>query len=466
MYTDSIHPILLLCAYKIFFTYFILICTSLTYFNVCPCIYKKQAYNIWGYRVTPCLTVDYYTQLLRSNTIVKLEDAIFRNEKAFKSGNLNVHKHFWETTILKDHPFKDRLLGWISGITIEEFLNPYTSFYFSGAQINSTHPKPVFLQNYAPPKFHSFVTITLKEWEIMGAIQKWKDTSESAYSKRPVVVCPLGIEPEKPRLIWDGRYLNEFIRDFPFSMDNAAKVSEIAWKGAYMFKLDHKNGFFHVTIAPASRKFFGFYWEGEFYVLCVLPFGWKSSPYIYHTLTEAVNMYIRSLDIPMLGWIDDMLGLLQRILHMASDEVQFQSSLRSMVVVTYIMFMAGYFIGTQKCNLIPEQVITYLGIECDTIQERFRIPEKRVLKYLPVLQSLLIKSWIDYASLEKTVGKLVSLECAVLTGMWYTREFYAALKSSGTTPTDSVHKKNLNFYQKYTCTERRNCFLDLSFTNK
>ena len=89
MYTDSIHPILLLCAYKIFFTYFILICTSLTYFNVCPCIYKKQAYNIWGYRVTPCLTVDYYTQLLRSNTIVKLEDAIFRNEKAFKSGNLN-----------------------------------------------------------------------------------------------------------------------------------------------------------------------------------------------------------------------------------------------------------------------------------------------------------------------------------------------------------------------------------------
>ena len=180
-------------------------------------------------------------------------------------------------------------------------------------------------------------------------------------------------------------------------------------------------------------------------MLCVLPFGWKSSPYIYHTLTEAVNMYIRSLDIPMLGWIDDMLGLLQRILHMASDEVQFQSSLRSMVVVTYIMFMAGYFIGTQKCNLIPEQVITYLGIECDTIQERFRIPEKRVLKYLPVLQSLLTKSWIDYASLEKTVGKLVSLECAVLTGMWYTREFYAALKSSGTTPTDSVHKKTSTF---------------------
>ena len=50
--------------------------------------------------------------------------------------------------------------------------------------------------------------------------------------------------------------------------------------------------------------YFGIYWEGQFYVLCVLPFGWKSSPYIYHTLTEAVNMYARSIDIPMLGWID------------------------------------------------------------------------------------------------------------------------------------------------------------------
>ena len=60
---------------------------------------------------------------------------------------------------------------------------------------------------------------------------------------------------------------------------------------------------------------------------------------------------------------------------------------------------------------------------------------------------MLHKSWIDYATLEKMVGKLVSLECAVLTGMWYTREFYAALRLSGTTPTDSKHKKAFTFVQ-------------------
>ena len=392
--------------------------------------------------MTPCLSTEYYTSLLKNNVNVQLEDAIFRNEKAFKPGNLNNHRHFWETVILKDHPFKHKLLGWISGVTLDEFLNPYIT---TDIQAKASYPPPIFLENYVPDEFEEFMTTTLKEWEGIGVIQNWKTVPESSYLPRPIVVCPLGIEPTKPRAIWDGRYLNEFIKDIPFSMDSAAKVAEIAWKGAYMFKLDHKNGFFHVTLAKESRKYFGIHWQGEFYVLCVLPFGWKSSPYIYHTLTEAVNMYARSLDIPMLGWIDDMLGLVQRMLCKASDEEQFQSCLRTMVVVTYIMFMAGYYLGISKCNLIPEQVMTYLGIECDTIQGRFRVPEKRIQKYLPILQQLLFKTWIDYASLEKLVGKLVSLECAVLTGMWYTREFYSALKLSGTSPGDSKHKKISTF---------------------
>ena len=147
----------------------------------------------------------------------------------------------------------------------------------------------------------------------------------------------------------------------------------------------------------------------------------------------------------MLGWIDDMLGLVQRMLHRASDEEQFQSCLRTLGVLTYILFMAGYFIGISKCNLIPEQVVTYLGMKCDTIQGRFRVPDKRMQKYLPLLQQLLTKSWIDYASRGKMVGTLVSFECAVLTGVWYTREFYSALKPSGTTPCDSKHRKVSTF---------------------
>ena len=82
-----------------------------------------------------------------------------------------------------------------------------------------------------------------------------------------------------------------------------------------------------------------------FILVTVLPFGWKISPLIYHTVTEAVAMYIRSLGIPMLCWIDDMLGMTEQSLKNEDDEIQFQSALRSMVVVTQILFRAGYFLG-------------------------------------------------------------------------------------------------------------------------
>lgn len=88
-------------------------------------------------------------------------------------------------------------------------------------------------------------------------------------------------------------------------MENAAKVAEIAWQGVYFFELIHKNGYLHVPIHENSRKFFGVFWKDSYYVLAVLPFGWKTSPYVYHSLTEAVAMYLGLLRIPMLDWIDD-----------------------------------------------------------------------------------------------------------------------------------------------------------------
>ena len=259
----------------------------------------------------------------------------------------------------------------------------------------------------------------------------WNDVRFDSEPEIPTVVCPLGVEPKKPRALWDGRYVNEFCRDIPFHMDNAAKVAEMAWLHAYFFKLDHKNGYLHVPLDRSCWKFFGVYWKGVYFVITVLPFGWKSSPLIYHTITEALAMYLRSLGIPMLCWIDDMFGSTEQFFKGASDEDQFQSSMRSMVVTTIVLFKAGYFLGISKCCLIPEKVMTYLGIECDSLRGIFTIPQERIAKYLPILQDLMTRQWVSFAELEKLVGKLVSLECAVPAGMWYTREQYAILRKSG-----------------------------------
>ena len=371
-----------------------------------------------------------------------MEDAIFREENSFIPANLQNFYDFWDQEILKDHPHRNNLLKWIKGVEIEEFLNSYTSTEFQGMKLDSYYPQPKEFSNYVPEEFIPFMDQQVQEWVGNGALLLWEKAKKEGDPAIPTVVSPLGIEPTKPRALWDGRYVNEFCRDIPFSMDNAAKVAEVAWEGAYFFKIDHKNGYLHVPIHENSRKYFGICWKGVYYVFTVLPFGWKTSPLVYHSITEAAAMYLRSLDIPMLDWIDDMLGMTQQTFKGETDEEQFQSALRAMVVTTYVLFKAGYFLGLPKCNLIPEQVMTYLGIDCDSKHQKFMVPEKRIQKYIPLLQELLTKSSVSYSEVEKMVGKLVSLECAVAPGMWYTRNQYAAMAASGIRPDAKKQVKN------------------------
>ena len=380
--------------------------------------------------VSPNLDPSFYKQILSSKTKVTLEEAIFRSEQAFRPSNLQEYQNFWEQEILKDHPHKLNLIKWISGVTLEEFLNSFTESEFQGETLNSYYPLPKEFSNYVPAEFEVFMDNQIKEWVQNGALEEWDKVREPGDPFIPVVVSPLGVEPSKPRALWDGRYVNEFCRDIPFSMDNASKIAEVAWEGVYFFKIDHKNGYLHVPIHKNSRKYFGIFWKGIYYVFAVLPFVWKSSPLIYHSLTEALAMYVRSLGIPMLVWIDDMCGMTEQEVSQASDEEQFQSALRSMVVTSYVLFKAGYFLGLSKCFLIPEQYITYLGIDCDSKHQRFFVPEKRIQKYIPLLQNLLAKQKVSFSEIESVVGKLVSLDCAVLPGMWYTRNQYAAMQAS------------------------------------
>jgi len=122
--------------------------------------------------------------------------------------------------------------------------------------MNSYYPQAQEFQNYVPPDFEDFMDSTVNEWVSLGMLLPWKDVRKPTDPCIPVVVSPLGVEPKKPRALWDGRYVNEFCRDIPFSMDNAARVAEVAWKDLYFFKIDHKNGYQHVPIHEDSKKVF------------------------------------------------------------------------------------------------------------------------------------------------------------------------------------------------------------------
>ena len=60
----------------------------------------------------------------------------------------------------------------------------------------------------------------------------------------------------------------------------------------------------------------------------------------------------------MLVWIEDKPGMTEHKYKLMDDDPQFLSALRAMVVVSIILFKAGYFLGLKKCHLIPKPPVT------------------------------------------------------------------------------------------------------------
>jgi len=215
---------------------------------------------VWGMAIQPPKNAQQYKDILLQKKKMSLEEAVFRSEKAFRPANLQEYSSFWEDEILKDHPHKQNLLKWIKGVDIDDFLNSFTDSEYQGVRIHSHFPQNKEFSNYVPEEFEQFMDDTVTEWEQMGVLLEWEKVRKEGDPLIPVVVSPLGVEPTKPRALWDGRYVNEFCRDIPFSMDNASKVAEVAWGGVIFSNLTIKMGIF-MSLLKKDREnileFFG-----------------------------------------------------------------------------------------------------------------------------------------------------------------------------------------------------------------
>lgn len=116
----------------------------------------------------------------------------------------------------------------------------------------------------------------------------------------PSLVLPLTVEPSKPRLCIDARFLNLWMRDLPFSLDKLA--------GSFMTKCDDKSGYDHLLLCENSQTYFGFRFGGLWFVFATLAFGWKFSPYIYHTIGLAASGFLRAKGLSCSLYIDDHLN--------------------------------------------------------------------------------------------------------------------------------------------------------------
>ena len=107
------------------------------------------------------------------------------------------------------------------------------------------------------------------------------------------------------RLCNDNRFLKLWTRDVPFKLDSLAGLPRFVFPSSFQSVCDDKSGYDHVLLSPESRPYFGFEWGGWYFTSNTIPFGWKASAYVYHSIGLLASHYFRSLRIPCSLYIDD-----------------------------------------------------------------------------------------------------------------------------------------------------------------
>jgi len=259
----------------------------------------------------------------------------------------------------------------------------------------------------------------------------------------PYIVLPFTVEPLKPRLCQDARFLNNWMRDQPFSLDKLVDVTRYAYKVTFLTKCDDKSGYDHTLLTEGSRKLFGMEWGGWWLVNATLLFGWKESAFIDHSMGLAASSFIRDLGIPCSLYIDDRLNG-ELVSHDGRWSVppierdrdfSFEAARAAIYIVCYFLVDLGYFLGLAKSALQPSTRIIYLGLVVDTSKQAFFLPQDKVVKFVKLRGAILAsKKVVQVKTRQHFQGKCISLSLAVPGAKLFIRSTAAAIASAGSNP--------------------------------
>ena len=87
----------------------------------------------------------------------------------FVPGRIQIQTKIWAEIILKDHPDKNRLLGWRP----HEFVDPEATGLFQGRRYRGSDLTPIELPNHIPQEFEDWATDKLSQLEEKGCIARW-----------------------------------------------------------------------------------------------------------------------------------------------------------------------------------------------------------------------------------------------------------------------------------------------------
>ncbi len=229
--------------------------------------------------------------------------------------------------------------------------------------------------------------------------------------------------PDKLRLVYDGRHINERMDVPHIKYEDLDAVKEIVEPGDWAETADLSEGFHHLSIRTQDRKFVCFEWRGVVYRWVALPFGLSCSPFFFVKTVRPCVLYLRTRGLRLSAFMDDFLWLNALKDACAEDSLTFRREMRAL----------GWHINEPKCTHEPSQRIEHLGMIVDTsgAEVLIRVPYeklKRIRQQAQRLASQAERGPVVLRDLARVTGLCLSVSRAVTPARLLLRACFASIR--------------------------------------
>ena len=314
--------------------------------------------------------------------------------------------------VLGSHPNDDMVRYLISGFT-----HGFDIGFRGGFDDDNTRPRNLLSAIHDAAK-------------VSAAVQKelTRGHTSGPFSSPPFLhthCSPLGAAPKPDgsvRLILDlssprGLSVNDGISADMFAckyskFDDAVDVVVRVGVGCFLAKIDIRHAFRLCPVRPDQWYLLCYRWCGGYFVDTRLPFGGRSSPFIFNTFAGA------------LAWVFIFVGGIVFLVHYLDDFFFANSSLdlcqRDMARFVSISEYLGVPLAEDKL-VGPVQCITYLGIEIDSVAMTIRLPEDKLANLRRLVQTWVHKNRVLKRDILSFIGVLAFASKVVKPGRMFLR---------------------------------------------
>ena len=188
------------------------------------------------------------------------------------------------------------------------------------------------------------------------------------------------------------------------SVDAAVDIVRRLGKDAFMAKADIRHAFRLCPVRPADWPLLCYQWAGRVYVDLRLPFGARSSPFIFTQFAEALHwiaVHVRGC-LHVLHYLDDYFLARASEAACARDLDAFQDLCRDL----------GVPLAPEKL-VLPTRCLQFLGITLDSSLQEMRLPPEKLARLRACLPAWRTRQKCTKRELLSLIGVL-SFACKVV----------------------------------------------------